>query len=345
MRNILLLDDDPVILEIMKNELNIPEKYSTFAVSNGVEGLEVLNSTKIDVIITDILMPEFDGIQLISYLQENQINIPVLVITSVEDVDIIDHVAGMGINNIFKKPIDFKSLMNQIDFSTEKAGTFENKIDLLFLCKLFDLEKRSTEISVEDGKKKGVLTIKSGKITFAEFESLTGIKALEKLFSLADPKVSLKGDTDRPDINISDTDIKEISKKFFNSDEKKVKKVDEVKLNNSFEKLIKDLGSGLLVTEICNIKDSRSVSEFSANYKSIAFSEFSNNLQKAIKKANLPEVGDYYMLSIKGDKLMIVLMLEDYQWGLLIDEQKVKLGYLLNVVLPELKNAYISACA
>ena len=120
MKNILILDDDPVILEIIKDELAKSGKYNILLASNGVEGLGVLESNSIDILITDLLMPEFDGIQLISYMKENQINIPVLVITSVDDTDVIDQIKNLGIADILKKPIDFNELEQKISFAIKK---------------------------------------------------------------------------------------------------------------------------------------------------------------------------------------------------------------------------------
>ncbi|MCK4888645.1 MAG: response regulator, partial [Candidatus Aminicenantes bacterium] len=123
MKNILILDDDPVILEIIKDELAKSGKYNILLASNGVEGLGVLESNSIDILITDLLMPEFDGIQLISYMKENQINIPVLVITSVDDTDVIDQIKNLGIADILKKPIDFNELEQKISFAIKNHGT------------------------------------------------------------------------------------------------------------------------------------------------------------------------------------------------------------------------------
>lgn len=344
MKNILVLDDDPVTLEIVKTELDDLKEYKVLLASNGVEGLEILNSTKIDIIITDILMPEFDGVQLISYLKENHIDIPVLVITSVKDTDLIDQIINLGITNIFKKPIDFTDMKKKIDISVKAYSTFEKTLDLLPLCKLFAIEKRSSEISVIKENSSGSLCIEKGKIVFAEFESLKGSKSVEKMFSLKDIKVNLKGKCQRIETNVSDTDWKSISEKFFKPAEEKLPELDISKINKAVEKLKRDLGSGLLATSIWNTINLNAVAEFNYDQKSFTgFNSVEAHLNIALKRSGFPELDEYYILNMKNNRLVLVILLENYHWGLMVKKSKGIMGVLMSIVLPELQNVFKSS--
>ncbi|MEN8152905.1 MAG: response regulator [Acidobacteriota bacterium] len=343
MKNILVLDDDPVILEIIKSELD-QKKYNIFLASNGVEGLELLNTKKIDILITDLLMPEFDGIQLISYMKENQINIPVLVITSVEDTDIIDQVMNLGIKNILKKPIDFKELEKKINLAEKSNDSFEKKLDLLSLCKLFAMEKRSSEISVIKGGINGSLCLKKGQIFYAEFGNITGKDAIEELFSLSDIKIELKGNCKRTDSNITENDRKYISEKFFSSGKKKQTDLDISIINNAFSMLNKNLGKELLATELWDANSIQSVAGFSSDQESKTFFHAKGEyLNKIINQKSFPELDDFFIFSIKKKRLILILLFENYRWGLMVNRKSGTMGVLLSIVIPGLKKAFNSA--
>ncbi len=344
MKNILILDDDPVILEIIKNELDSLKDCKIFLASNGVEGLDILNSVKVDLIITDILMPEFDGIQLISYLNENQINIPVLVITSVKDTDVINQVISLGITNILKKPIDFSELKKKINIAIKSHGTFEKNLDLLSLCKLFFIEKKSSEISVAKENSSGTLCVKMGQITYAEFDLLKGKKAVEKIFSLSDLKIDLKGKCNRTENNISEDDTKYISEKFFNSGDRKKPGLNISIINGAIEKLKIDLGERLLATSIWDTINLQTIAEF--NYDKETFSSFNNvevHLNNALKQGDFPELDDYYILNMKKDRMILVLLLGNYHWGLMVLRKDGVMGLLISVIIPELQKVFKSA--
>jgi CheY-like chemotaxis protein len=68
---ILIVDDAADTLEMVKRNLE-PGGYQTFTALNVVEAVETLNSTPIDLVITDIKMPKSSGYDLIEHIKENR---------------------------------------------------------------------------------------------------------------------------------------------------------------------------------------------------------------------------------------------------------------------------------
>jgi len=81
--NILIVDDQPVNLRLLRAELEA-ERYTVFEASNGEEGLAVLDRQRIDVIMSDILMPVMDGYRFCHEVRrsERHHHIPFIVYTS-----------------------------------------------------------------------------------------------------------------------------------------------------------------------------------------------------------------------------------------------------------------------
>lgn len=78
--NILIVDDDINILELIQRHLHSLDYHSYKAVSVK-EAVAILRDTEIDLLITDLNMPEVDGFQLIQFASEHYPNMPKLVVT------------------------------------------------------------------------------------------------------------------------------------------------------------------------------------------------------------------------------------------------------------------------
>ena len=77
---VLTVDDDSIILNLLKKILE-RAGYKILTASSGVEALKLMETHKISLIITDIEMPEMNGIELLTKVKENNPNMPVMVIT------------------------------------------------------------------------------------------------------------------------------------------------------------------------------------------------------------------------------------------------------------------------
>ena len=116
------------------------------------------------------------------------------------------------------------------------------------------------------------------------------------------------------------------------------------KLNQAIEIVKQDLGNSLLATDIFTTTDGTSIAGFNSQPKAYAlFNELTNNLVKSLGNSGFPGLNEYYLLHLKDGHLVLVLYLLDYQWGFLVDSNKVKLGLLLNIVMPNAREAFIDA--
>jgi len=116
------------------------------------------------------------------------------------------------------------------------------------------------------------------------------------------------------------------------------------KLKEAIEIVKADLGSSLLATDIFTISEGLSIAGYNENPAACAlFNEVTISMMKSLDGAKFPGLNQYYLLNLQGGHLVLVLYLIDYQWGFLIDSNKVKLGLLLSIVIPKAKEAFIDA--
>ncbi len=125
MANILIVDDEPGVVITLKTML-MAECHTTLIAENGVKGLEVLkeNVDTCDLIITDIQMPEMDGLQFISHVLDIKADLPIIAISGggnkIATVDPLDSLKDQ-INGIIRKPFTHDELFMVVDSVLEKS--------------------------------------------------------------------------------------------------------------------------------------------------------------------------------------------------------------------------------
>ncbi|MGZ4034905.1 MAG: response regulator [Bacteroidia bacterium] len=111
---ILIVDDDKLQLEAISHSLK-NDGYETVVAENGYEALDIINKIKIDLIISDVMMPNISGLGLLSLLKQFYFNtIPVIIISSLDKADVILNSIGLGAVDFICKPIDFKELLIRV---------------------------------------------------------------------------------------------------------------------------------------------------------------------------------------------------------------------------------------
>ncbi|MCM4172347.1 sigma-54-dependent Fis family transcriptional regulator [Arenibacter sp. TNZ] len=119
--NILLVDDDIDILELLQRHLQSMD-YHTYKAVSVKEALYILKDTYIDLLITDIQMPEVDGLQLVKFADEHYPEIPKLVITGYPSVDGALEVIKSGATDYLTKPFTKDELKLAVQKSFESGA-------------------------------------------------------------------------------------------------------------------------------------------------------------------------------------------------------------------------------
>lgn len=125
--NLLLVEDNEDILTVLQNILQ--KRYHVFTAINGYEALEMLKKREIDIIISDVMMPEMDGLELTKTLRKdfNYSHIPILLLTARNSVE--DRIAcyDAGADGYISKPFDVKLLQARItNFLVHKQQSQEH---------------------------------------------------------------------------------------------------------------------------------------------------------------------------------------------------------------------------
>jgi CheY-like chemotaxis protein len=114
---ILLVDDDPILREFAIVHLT-SETAQVKTAADGIEALDIVGRSPVDLILLDLEMPKMDGFEVLQQLQDqpDTANIPVIVVTGREDVGAIDRAFQAGATSFVVKPINWRLLSYQIRF-------------------------------------------------------------------------------------------------------------------------------------------------------------------------------------------------------------------------------------
>ena len=109
--------------------------------NNGEEGYQKFSNENIDLIISDYDMPVLNGIDMIKKIRESNKEIPIILVSAIQDVDVIVHALQLNVNNFLKKPIVAIEVMQAIANVT-KLLIADNYLKIQREKKIKELEKK-----------------------------------------------------------------------------------------------------------------------------------------------------------------------------------------------------------
>lgn len=112
--SILVVDDDELV-RVTLNILVSALGYECLVACNGKEALDVLESREIDIVLSDIVMPEMDGIELLAQIREHHKKTDVIVATGYSERASYADMIKAGAMDFIKKPIDQAELEAKLD--------------------------------------------------------------------------------------------------------------------------------------------------------------------------------------------------------------------------------------
>lgn len=121
MAKILLIDDDPTIQKVFSQFLT-GMGHEIMQAENGKEGMSMLQETRPDLVITDIMMPEMDGLEILMQLRDTHDSVPVIAISGgmrALPVNFLQQAKLFEARYVFEKPVPLDVLRNAV---TELLG-------------------------------------------------------------------------------------------------------------------------------------------------------------------------------------------------------------------------------
>lgn len=126
-KTILIVDDEPVIRDLCVRVLH---DYNMVEAADGDEALEIFSRGGIDVILTDVMMPKMDGLELLKRLKEREPTVVVIIMTGYADKDLILKALKADADDFITKPLNLLQLKSAIDKALVKKALKEEIANL-----------------------------------------------------------------------------------------------------------------------------------------------------------------------------------------------------------------------
>ena len=111
---ILIVDDEVDALELME-ELFETKGYQSITATNGLEALNLIRDDEPDIVISDIRMPEMDGMELLEVLSKRYAHIPVMMVTAHGTIETAVEAMKMGAKDYVLKPLRLDEILTKVE--------------------------------------------------------------------------------------------------------------------------------------------------------------------------------------------------------------------------------------
>ena len=127
---ILVIDDEPDMLMLLSMIIEENTSWEVDTTNNPSEGLKMVMENEYNLVIADLKMPGFDGMEVFEELKEMKPNIPVIIITAYGSLEIADEARSKGVADFITKPFRKDTILFTIDRVLELARVKKENLEL-----------------------------------------------------------------------------------------------------------------------------------------------------------------------------------------------------------------------
>jgi DNA-binding NtrC family response regulator len=120
--HILVVDDSPDTLEVLQRNLK-SKGYKVYTAPGAIEAIKILESTPMELVITDLKMPDVNGLSLVRHVQENFKNTEVMMITGYPSIEGAVEAVKTGAEEYLAKPFTDEELFSAVERVLDKLHT------------------------------------------------------------------------------------------------------------------------------------------------------------------------------------------------------------------------------
>lgn len=196
MKSILIVDDESRLLQSIQAGLKSwRDTFSVVTALNGQDAISILREHRIDLVVTDLRMPEVDGFELLAHISKNYPFLPTIVMTAFATPEIEDKISCAGSLVLLEKPLDFDKLAEAIiDGLQQPAGDGSLVgFSLASFMQLLAMEQKTCLLQIEtENKEEGFIFFENGELLAAVSGDLNGEEAVYRLLALENVRLTFR---------------------------------------------------------------------------------------------------------------------------------------------------------
>jgi len=305
--NLLIIEDDHKIRSSIARTLKIKIK-NIFEAENPRAALEVLKNHKIDLIISDIEMPEMDGLTFVETLRKSNFNMPVIITSAYTSPDYFKKAIDLRIDKYITKPVKIQDLFEAIEMSYNRMKNEELRTkNTLLEEKIFEYQSRMSTI----GEMVGNISHQWRQPLTTISTVLTELKFMKELGDLSDELLT-------EDIAIIQKNINQMSETMDDFRELIMgdKKVEDFNLTEHINQVI-NICKAIIVTNFIKIEFKHDEDIIISNLKN-ALSQSMINIINNAKDALLDTNEDdrFILIDVQKNDENVIINIKDTAGGI-----------------------------
>ena len=189
-KTLLVVEDDRATLSLYRAGLKGLQGFKVIMAENGGQALEMLRQEPVHVLVTDLNMPVMDGFNLIAKVSRFYPQVPIIVMTGLDESQHLNTPLQLGAIRILTKPPRLTLLMDAIRAAAqfEPAGMVRG-IGLNSILQLLNWEKKSCTLTVKSEAGMGLLYLKLGEVVHAAYRADEGLPAAYEILCWDKPDI------------------------------------------------------------------------------------------------------------------------------------------------------------
>ena len=190
---VLIVDDEKTFLLSLKDGLKAHEgEYRVLTAESGREAVSLMRALPVDLLITDLKMPEMDGFELLAWTTRERSELPVIVMTAFGTSEIEARLAEIESLQYLEKPLELADLERAIATALKaKSRSFIRGITLATFLQLMHMEKKNCTLKIAREDQVGYLYLRGGELLDAECDKLHGVEAAYEIMAWEDAEIEM----------------------------------------------------------------------------------------------------------------------------------------------------------
>jgi CheY-like chemotaxis protein len=194
-KTLLVVEDDRATLSLYRAGLKGLQGFKILMAADGGQALELLRQEPVHVLVTDLNMPVMDGFNLIAKVSRLYPQVPIIVMTGLDESQHLNTPLQLGAIRILSKPPRLTLLMDAIRAAAQFEPTgMVRGIGLNSILQLLNWEKKSCTLTLKSEAGMGLLYLKQGEVVHAAYRGDESLPAAYEILTW-----------DRPDIEFVET--------------------------------------------------------------------------------------------------------------------------------------------
>lgn len=106
---VLIVDDEEMAIKLVEHQLKL-DGFEIITTTDGREAMDLIKSEEPDLVVSDIMMPFMSGLELLELIKSEKKKTPVILVSALDDVEVIQTAIGMGADDFVIKPVNTDEL-------------------------------------------------------------------------------------------------------------------------------------------------------------------------------------------------------------------------------------------